>query len=171
MISFSTLSLDTYKMVLDNAAVVMKAAAEHFGDEADAVLSTKLAPDMLDLTFQLHSLEHHSVNAAKGVLAGGFTTPAAIPERSFAQWIEAIGSWRAELDQISAEAIDAREGETLIFSMGDNKIPFTCENFVMSFSLPNLYFHLTTTYDILRMKGAPLSKRHYLTHMRVGVPS
>jgi hypothetical protein len=40
---------------------------------------------------------------------------------------------------------------------------------VMSFSLPNFYFHATTTYDVLRMKGVPLGKRDYIGAMRMGV--
>ncbi len=46
------------------------------------------------------------------------------------------------------------------------EIPFTAENFVLSFSLPNFYFHATTAYDILRMKGVPLGKLDYLGQMR-----
>jgi hypothetical protein len=41
------------------------------------------------------------------------------------------------------------------------------EGFLMSFSLPNLHFHATTTYDILRARGVPLGKRDYLGQMRL----
>jgi len=37
----------------------------------------------------------------------------------------------------------------------------------MSFSLPNLHFHATTAYDMLRMRGVPLSKRDYLGRMQI----
>jgi len=57
----------------------------------------------------------------------------------------------------------------VIFKLGANQMPFTTENFVLSFSLPNLYFHATTAYDILRMKGVPLGKRDFLGQMRMGV--
>jgi hypothetical protein len=53
--------------------------------------------------------------------------------------------------------------------MGKTEIPFTCENFIQSFALPNLYFHATTAYDILRMQGAPLGKMNFLGQMRIGV--
>ena len=47
------------------------------------------------------------------------------------------------------------------------EIPFTTMSFARSFSLPNFYFHATTTYDILRMKGVELGKRDYMGAPRV----
>ena len=59
------------------------------------------------------------------------------------------------------------EGKDLLFKFGDFKVPFVAEDFVLSFSLPNLHFHATTAYDILRMKGVPLGKRDYTGPMRI----
>jgi len=41
------------------------------------------------------------------------------------------------------------------------------EGFILSFSLPNFYFHSATAYDILRMKGVPLGKRDFMGQMRL----
>ena len=56
-----------------------------------------------------------------------------------------------------------------MFKIGGNELPFTNENFVQSFSLPNFYFHATTAYDILRMKGVPIGKLDFLGAMKMGV--
>lgn len=53
------------------------------------------------------------------------------------------------------------------FKAGSFELPFIAENFVLSFSLPNFYFHATTAYDILRMSGVPLGKMDFLGPMRV----
>jgi hypothetical protein len=45
-------------------------------------------------------------------------------------------------------------------------VDFTAENFLLSFSLPNFYFHATTAYDILRWKGVKLGKTDFLGAMR-----
>jgi len=45
------------------------------------------------------------------------------------------------------------------------RIPFTAEGFLLSFSLPNFYFHATTAYAILRHKGVSLGKRDFLGKM------
>lgn len=55
----------------------------------------------------------------------------------------------------------------MTFVLGDFKLPFTVENFLMSFSIPNLHFHATTAYDILRSKGVPVGKRDYTGSMRI----
>ena len=54
--------------------------------------------------------------------------------------------------------------------MGEMEIPFTAENFVMSFSLPNLYFHAATLYDMLRIQGVPIGKTDFLGPMAMGLP-
>ena len=54
-----------------------------------------------------------------------------------------------------------------MFQAGERKLPFTAEGFLMSFSLPNFYFHATTAYGILRHKGVPLGKRDFMGRMRM----
>lgn len=49
------------------------------------------------------------------------------------------------------------------------EITFTNPNFLLSFSLPNFYFRVITTYDILRMHGVPLGKLNFLGKMKVGI--
>jgi hypothetical protein len=46
-------------------------------------------------------------------------------------------------------------------------MPFTADNFLLSFSQPNFYFHAATAYDILRMKGLSVGKRDFLGRMRL----
>jgi hypothetical protein len=53
--------------------------------------------------------------------------------------------------------------------MGKTELPFTAANFLLSFSLPNFYFHATTGYDLLRAKGVNLGKMDFLGKMRMGI--
>ena len=73
-----------------------------------------------------------------------------------------------KLESVDASAINDLANGKVVFKMGGNELPFTTENFVLTFSLPNLFFHATTTYDLLRMKGVPLGKMDYLGQMRMG---
>jgi hypothetical protein len=63
--------------------------------------------------------------------------------------------------------VNGFEGKDVMFEFGETKLPFTAEGFLMSFSLPNLHFHATTAYDILRTKAVPLGKRDYMGPMRI----
>ncbi len=55
----------------------------------------------------------------------------------------------------------------MTFAIGDQRMKFTAENFLLSFSLPNFYFHATTAYDILRAQGVPIGKRDYMGQPRL----
>jgi uncharacterized protein len=63
--------------------------------------------------------------------------------------------------------VNALEGKDVTFKVRDMTMPFTAEDFLLSFSLPNFYFHATTAYDILRLKGVPLGKRDFMGRMRL----
>ena len=54
-----------------------------------------------------------------------------------------------------------------IFSIGKREMPFDGGVFLRTFSLPNFYFHATTTYDMLRAQGAPLGKMDFLGKMQL----
>ena len=71
------------------------------------------------------------------------------------------------LRTLTPEEVNGWAGKDVAFQIGERKIPFTAENFILSFSLPNLHFHATTAYDILRMKGGALDNRNHMGQMRM----
>ena len=78
-----------------------------------------------------------------------------------------VAGTREALQALTREEVDGLAGKDVAFQFGERKMPFTAETFVMSFSLPNFYFHATTAYDILRNKGVPLGKRDFMGQMRM----
>ena len=64
-------------------------------------------------------------------------------------------------------------GRDMIFSVpaANLRMDFTAENFLLSFSLPNFYFHATTAYDILRHKGVRIGKLDFLGRPRIKAPA
>ena len=74
---------------------------------------------------------------------------------------------REELQKLKPDEVDGLAGKDIVFQMPTKKLPFTAEGFLLSFSLPNFYFHATTAYDILRSKGVPLGKRDFLGRLRM----
>ncbi|HXJ33802.1 MAG TPA: DUF1993 family protein, partial [Candidatus Eisenbacteria bacterium] len=74
---------------------------------------------------------------------------------------------REALQKVTPGEVNALQGKDVVFQLRDFKLPFTAEGFLLSFSLPNFYFHATTAYDILRMKGVPIGKRDYMGPMRL----
>ena len=74
---------------------------------------------------------------------------------------------RDELAALTPGDVDALVGRDVIFKLGERALPFTAEGFLMSFSLPNFFFHATTAYDILRHKGVPLGKRDFMGRLKM----
>lgn len=171
-VSLYDLSVGTYLQILEGTLNVLEKAAQHFRDEgidADAILDEGLCDDMLPLSFQLRSVAHHSLGCIRGLEAGLFQPPPEQPSRTFAEYQQWLRDVKTELEGVSADHVESLAGKPMLFKMGDFELPFTAENFVLSFSLPNFYFHATTTYNLLRKRGVKLGKADYLGPMKVNV--
>ena len=169
-VSLYDLSVASYLQVLPAIEGCLKKADEHFAAnkiDADAVADIRLAPDMLPFRFQVHSVAHHSQGAIAGLKAGLFSPPPPMPKHGFAGLRQQLADARAALETVTPAEVDALAGKDMTFAMGDLKLPFTAETFLLSFSLPNFYFHAATTYDILRAQGVPLGKRDFLGRLRI----
>ena len=169
--SLYDLSVGTYLQIVAAVENVMAKGAEYCGENGialDSVVATRLSEDMLPFHFQAVCVAHHSANAIKGVMAGEFSPPAGFADTDYAGLQGYVAQALTELKAVDEDELNGCSGKTVLFKISGNEIPFTAENFILSFSLPNLYFHATTTYDILRMQGVPLSKMDFLGQLKVG---
>jgi hypothetical protein len=130
-------------------------------------VEARLAEDMLPLRFQIVSVAHHSLGAIEGMKKSVFSPPGRTEALDYAGLQKLIADAAEGLRKLTREEVEALSGRDMIFQIGDRKVPFTTDNFLLSFSLPNFYFHATTAYDLLRTNGVPLGKRDYLGRMRI----
>ncbi len=63
---------------------------------------------------------------------------------------------------VSRTVVLSSDGKTVIFKTRNRAIEFEARHYLLTFALPNFYFHVTTAYAILRHKGVPLAKPDYL---------
>ena len=169
--SLYDLSVGSYLQIVGASVGVLAKGAEHCnenGIDLDAVVTARIHEDMFDFHFQAVCIVHHSLSAIKGIQAGEFAPPSGYPETDYAGLQGLVSDALAELQGIDANDINSLAGGRVTFKIGGNEIPFTNENFILSFSLPNLYFHATTAYDILRMQGVPLGKMDFLGQLKMG---
>jgi hypothetical protein len=151
---------------------VLNKGAEFANDNnlnADDFVGMSLHSDMLPFLFQVNCARMHTVDALAALESGVFTPPKSTTPRDYKGLQDMLVATLDELKSVPAEKINGYQGKSMLFKMGDMEIPFTAENFILSFSIPNLNFHATTAYDILRAQGAQLGKADYLGKMRVGV--
>lgn len=169
-ISLYDISVQSYLQSVGAVASILEKGKAHCdaeGIDLDEIVQTRLHPDMLPFSFQIHSVAHHSLGAIQGVEAGEFFPPSNLAELDYAGFQELIATTVKELEGYSREQVDALEDRDIVFVARDRKVPFTAPGFVLSFSLPNVHFHAATAYDILRMKGVPLGKRDFMGRMQV----
>ncbi len=164
-ISLYDISVASYLQLLGGVVSVLDKGAAYCQEQGIAlgeIVETRLRPDMLPFRFQLISVAHHSLGAIQAVQSGSFGPPAGAPEYDYAGLQALIADARAQLEALTPGAINALEGNDVLFQIGDTQLPFTASNFVLSFSHPNVYFHAATAYDILRMRGVPVGKRDFM---------
>ncbi len=170
--SLYDISVGSYLQAASGLAKVLEKGAAFSaenGFNADEFVGMKLHDTMLPFLFQVNCVRMHSVDALEALERGEFTPPKSTTQRNYQELQQMVDDTIVELKSVSPDEVNAAQGKTIIFKFADQEIPFTAENFILSFSLPNLNFHTTTAYDILRMKGVPLGKADFLGQMRIGV--
>ena len=168
--SLYDLSVACFLQTLGGVAGFLDRGLSHCQDNSldpEEIVETRLFPDMLPFRFQVLSVAHHSLGAIEGVKAGLFSPALQLPPLTYAELQKTVADAQAALKALDPAEVNALEGKDVAFQFREMKMPFTAEGFLLSFSLPNLHFHATTAYDILRMKGVPLGKRDYMGPLRL----
>ncbi|MBY0563798.1 MAG: DUF1993 domain-containing protein [Hyphomonadaceae bacterium] len=171
-LSLYDITAPSFRQTLEAVSGLLDKAQAHCGarsiPEADFI-EARLAEDMFPFSYQVKSTVVHSIGALQSLSRGVFSPDLTPPPNSFAALKEQVTGARMALDALSPAEVDAYEGRDMAFQFKEFKLPFTAENFLMSFSLPNFYFHAATAYDIMRHKGVAIGKRDFMGPMRIKV--
>ena len=152
------IGLNALSAVLDKAAVF--AAAKKI--DASVLLNTRLAPDMFPLTRQVQIATELAKNCASR-LAGVEPPRYEDTETTIDQLKERIAKTIAHLKTLDPKKIDAAGERELTFPLGPvNKGQMKADDYLNHFMLPNVYFHLTAAYAILRHCGVEIGKQDFL---------
>lgn len=149
--------LGNLEHVLDKAAA--DAATRKF--DVAVLLQARLAPDMFPLLKQVQ-VACDFAKIAPARLAGGEAPKFADDETTLEQLKarirktqELLAAWRAEQFAGAAE-------RTINFKAGPRELSMSGCDYLLSYALPNFFFHYTTAYAILRHNGVPLGKSDYM---------
>jgi uncharacterized protein len=168
-LSLYAATIPTFQQILGAVSGLLD-KAEAFcaekGIAAQELIQTRLAADMFPLAYQIKSTAVHSLGAIEGIRKGVFSPDTTAPPETFAALKARIAETLTALEKVDSAEIDGFLGRDVRFAFGNNYRDYTAENFLLSFSLPNFYFHATTTYDILRWKGMPIGKRDFIGKTR-----
>ena len=160
------------------SALQMLGTCDHLIDKAEAwcaetgcghgeAIGARIHEDMFPFSYQVKSVAVHSAGAIEGLRAGVFSPDLAPSPEDFAGLRSKVANAREALEGVSEEELESFIGQPMRFEFRDFVLPFTGENFLLSFSQPNYYFHAATAYDILRMKGVAVGKRDFMGAVRI----
>ncbi|HTJ64282.1 MAG TPA: DUF1993 domain-containing protein [Alphaproteobacteria bacterium] len=138
-----------------------EAHAEARKYDQKALIQARLFPDMLPLSAQIQIAS----DAAKGAAArlAGIDVPSwEDKEATLEQLKERCTKTVAYLAGFKPEQIDGSEEREVILKIGGNPYPFKGQQYLLSFAIPNFYFHVTTAYALLRHNGVEIGKRDFL---------
>jgi hypothetical protein len=124
-------------------------------------LGYSLAPDMFPLARQVRIV----TDQAKGCcarLAGVEVPKYDDDETTFAELQARIARTIDFVQSFKPADIDGSEERDITLTVGGREMGFKGQPYLASFVLPNLYFHTTTAYNILRHVGLPIGKRDFL---------
>jgi hypothetical protein len=164
------ITVPTFQQTLGALAGVLEKGEAHAvekGMPVDDWVGARLFSDMAPLSFQVKQTAHHSAGALAAVQQGVFSPDITPPPEKFADLKQTVADALEALARYTPADINTLEGGDMRFEFRERVLPFTAENFLLSFSLPNFYFHATTAYDIFRHNGVPLGKRDFMGRLRL----
>lgn len=158
------LAVPSLQRALTNLRAVLAKAAAHCEEKKiDATVLTRyrLYPDMLPLTFQVQvacDMSKGCVSRLSGLDAPKFEDN----EQTFAELDARIEKTLAFIKSASPAQINGTETKAVTLKTPRGDLNFEGLSYVQAFVLPNIYFHCTTAYNILRHNGIELGKMDYL---------
>jgi len=168
-VSMHALSVDVFVDALGNLAKILEKGANSAAQrkfDPSVLLAARLAPDMLPLTRQVQiagDISKNSVARLAGLEPVRFEDTESTIEELRARLARTIDYLRS----VPASALEGAEMRDIkLPAGGDRTLEFKGLEFLQGWAIPNVFFHTTTAYDILRHNGVDLGKRDFLARGR-----
>ena len=145
------------------SAILDKAAAYTAAKKVDpAVLITaRLYPDMWSLADQVRAAANYPIRSV--ARTAGVPIPQFDGKDATFDDLKARLAWAiAFVKSVEPAKIEGTEEKEIVFPAGDTEVKMSARDYLLTFTLPHFYFHVTTAYDILRHNGVPLVKDDYM---------
>jgi hypothetical protein len=158
------LSIPTFQRgfaVLSKLLDKAEAFAEEKKIKPEILVNARLSPDMLSLAGQIQRLSDTAKGAASR-LTGTDAPSFPDDETTLADLRARIEKTTTYLASVPESAFEGAEERTVVLKTRGGETTFTGKDYLLTFALPNFYFHLTTAYAILRHNGVAVGKLDFL---------
>ncbi len=163
-ISMYQASVPSLIRALNNLVAILEKGAAHAEAqkiEPAVLINSRLYPDMFPLGRQVQIASDMARRGAAR-LAGLVAPSMADQETTFPELMARLQQAITYLETLPADQIDGSEARSIAIPVGEETMVFEGLPYLLDFVLPNVYFHVTTAYDILRHNGVALGKRDFL---------
>jgi len=167
-ISMHAASVGVYSRILTNLLAILDKAEKWTADrkiEPAAILQARLAPDMFTFTRQVQIATDMAKGTA-GRLAGQDPPRFEDNETSFPELKERVKRTLAYLGSLAPAAFEGSEDRAISLKLGrpgnQRELNFVGLDYLLGFGTPNVYFHYTMVYALLRHNGLDLGKPDYI---------
>lgn len=164
-ISMYHASVPVFKQLLTALNAILDKAQTHSvskGTAADSLLQASLYPDMFNFTRQVQ-IASDFAKSVTARLAGVEAPVFEDNETSMEQLQDRITKTLHFISSIKPEQINGSESKEIITRPGTPKEKkFNGLSYLLSYGLPQFFFHVTTAYDILRNQGIEIGKKDYM---------
>ena len=163
-ISMHALSIDIFTYTLGSLSAILEKGVAHASArkfDSNVLVASRLAPDMLPLSRQVQIACDLAKNSAAR-LAGVEPPRFEDNEKTIEELRARIARTIDYLQSIPAAALEASEERDIRVPAGERTLEFKGLVFLQRWAIPNVFFHVTTAYNILRHNGVDIGKRDYL---------
>jgi hypothetical protein len=163
-ISMYLASVPPMVRTLTNLKAIIEKASKHAeARKIDPLVLTnaRLYPDMLPFSRQIHIATDNAKGGASR-LAGIEPPKYEDIELTFPDLAARIEKTIAFLETFTPEQLDGTEDNVITLPMRDRTLTFKGMAYLLDYVLPNVYFHVTTAYAILRHNGVEIGKQDFL---------
>ncbi|WP_338052381.1 DUF1993 domain-containing protein [Rhodoferax sediminis] len=163
-ISMYQASVPRLANILGNLSNILDKAQAHVDArklDVSTLMNYRLFPDMLPFTKQVQI----ACDKSRSVVArlAGLDVPVYDDnEKTLAELKVRIAKTIAFIQSVSPAQIDGTEDKEVVLKVAGKETHYKGMQLLLGHSLPNVYFHITTAYNILRHNGVEIGKRDYL---------
>ena len=133
-------------------------------EKGDALLESRLAPDMFPLSTQVRFVSNFPGEALARLTERDYVSRDE-DATTLAEAKATLEESAALLDGVDASELCSPDAPVVLDLPNGMQFTLSAENYVRDWSLPNFYFHLTTAYAILRAEGLEIGKADFLPYM------
>jgi len=163
-ISMYQASVPRLAKLLENLSNILDKAQAHIdagGIEASTLMDCRLAPDMYPFSKQVQI----ACDKARSVVAR--LARMEVPyyeddEKTLTELKVRIARTVEFIRSVPSTQIDGTEDDEIVLPVTGKETRYTGLQLLLGHSMPNVYFHATTAYNILRHNGVPIGKRDFL---------